>query len=104
MAKEMGLDCRPIGGEGSGEDTPSESESSGEDDEEGDEDGEEGEVTPPPHSLPREALPLLGGLFDRQAGITFSVCRLKQTWTETVPSTDSPPQPHLTLVLPDSQG
>jgi hypothetical protein len=52
-----------------GEDTPFESESSKGDDEEEDEDGEEGEVTPALHSPPREALPSLGDIFRRQAGI-----------------------------------
>jgi hypothetical protein len=55
-----------------GEDTPSEPESSGED-----EDREEGKVTPPPHSLPCEALPLLGDIISRQAGIALDVHRLK---------------------------
>jgi hypothetical protein len=54
---------------GGGEDTPTEPESSGGDDKELDEDGEEGEVTPPPHSLPCEALPSLGDTFSGQAGI-----------------------------------
>jgi hypothetical protein len=48
-----------------GEDAPSEPESLGGDDEKDDEDREEGEVTPPPHSPPREALPLLGDIFSR---------------------------------------
>jgi hypothetical protein len=72
-AKEMSLDCCPDGGEGSGRRHPAaDLESFGEDDEEEVEDGEEGEVTPPPHSPPCEALPLLGDIFSRQAGITMS--------------------------------
>jgi hypothetical protein len=47
-----------------GEDTPSEPERS-EDDEE---DKEEGEVTPPPHSPPREALRSLREIFHKQTG------------------------------------
>jgi hypothetical protein len=62
-AKEMDLECRPGGGKGTGEYTPSEPESSGGDDEEEDEDMEEGEVTPHPHSLPPEDLHSLGDLF-----------------------------------------
>jgi hypothetical protein len=46
-----------------GEDTPSEPETSKEDDEG---DKEEGEVTPPPHSPPREALPSLKEIFHMQ--------------------------------------
>jgi hypothetical protein len=46
-----------------GEDTPSEPESSREEDEEKDKD--EGEVNPPPHSLPCEAIHLLGDIFSR---------------------------------------
>jgi hypothetical protein len=56
----MGLDCRPVDVDGWGGSTPSELGSSREDDDEEDKDGEEGEITPPPHSLPREPLPLLG--------------------------------------------
>jgi hypothetical protein len=59
----MDLECRPGGGKGTGEYTPSEPESSGGDDEEEDEDMEEGEVTPHPHSLPPEDLHSLGDLF-----------------------------------------
>jgi hypothetical protein len=55
------------GGEG---DTASEPKSLGGDDEEEDEDREEGEVTPPPHSLPLEDLPSLGDIFSRQARIS----------------------------------
>jgi hypothetical protein len=72
-AKETTLECLPGGGKGTegggGEDTPTEPESSRGDDKELDEDGEEGEVTPPPHSLPCEALPSLGDTFSGQAGI-----------------------------------
>jgi hypothetical protein len=47
------------------EETPSELESSRGDDEEEDEDRDEGEVTPPPHSLPLEDLIWLGDMFSR---------------------------------------
>jgi hypothetical protein len=57
-----------------GEDTPSEPESSGGNDQEEDEYGEEGKVTPP-HSPPCEALPSLGDIFSRQAGIAVSTCQ-----------------------------
>jgi hypothetical protein len=73
-----------------GEDTPSEPKPSREDDEEEDEDVEEGEVTPPPHSPPYEALPLLSDLFHRKAGIAVSVRQEKRTQIETVTSTGSP--------------
>jgi hypothetical protein len=43
-----------------------------------DEDGEEGEVTPPPHFPPREALPSLGDIFSREVGITAGMRRLKR--------------------------
>jgi hypothetical protein len=87
-----------------GEDTPSEPESSREDDKEEDEDKEIGEVTPPPHSSPHEALPLLGDIFSRQAKIVVGVCRMKRPRTEDEPSSGSLSQPRLTLVSPDSQG
>jgi hypothetical protein len=35
----------------------------------GKEEEEEGEVTPPPHSPPREDLPSLDDIFRRQAGV-----------------------------------
>jgi hypothetical protein len=56
----MGLDCHPVDDDGSEGSTPSELGSSREDDDEEDKDGEDGEITPPPHSLSREPLPLLG--------------------------------------------
>jgi hypothetical protein len=34
-------------------------------------------VTPPPHSLLREALPSLDEIFSRQAGITIGACQPK---------------------------
>jgi hypothetical protein len=58
-----------------GEDTPFEPKSSGGDDKEEDEDEEEGEVTPPPNSPPCKALPSLGDIFSRQAGIVVSLDR-----------------------------
>jgi hypothetical protein len=50
-----------------GEETLAEPKSSRGDDKKEDEDGE-GEVTPPPHSLPPEDLPPLGDIISRQAG------------------------------------
>jgi hypothetical protein len=57
-----------------GEDTLFRPESSQEEEEQ-----EEGEVTPPPISLSREALPLLGDIFLRQVGVTVDAHRSKQT-------------------------
>jgi hypothetical protein len=73
-------------------------------DEEEDKDREEGEVTPPPHSPPHEALPLLGDILSRQAGIVVGARRLNRLQTEVGPSTGLPSQPHLVLVCSDSQG
>jgi hypothetical protein len=87
-----------------GEDNPSEPESSGEDDEEEDEDGEAGDVTPPPHSPPHDALPLLGDIFSTQAGVAVGLHRSKWPQTETRLLTSSLPQPYLTPVSPDLQG
>jgi hypothetical protein len=56
-----------------GEESPYEPESLGGGIKEEDEDKEEGEVTPPPHSLPPEDLPSLGDLFSQQAGIFIGV-------------------------------
>jgi hypothetical protein len=47
-----------------------------------DKDGEEGEVTPPPHSLPREVVPLLGDIFRRQPRIEVGARWAKQPWSE----------------------
>jgi hypothetical protein len=66
-----------------------------------DDDREEGEVNPPPHSSLREAIPLLGDIFSRQAWITVGAHRPKWTQSETGPSIGSPPQPCLTFVSPD---
>jgi hypothetical protein len=74
------------------------------DDEEEDKDREEGEVNPPPHSPPHEALPLLGDILSRQAGITVGARRLNRLRTEVGPSTGLPSQPHHVLVCSDSQG
>jgi hypothetical protein len=60
-----------------GEDTPSDPESLGGDDEEEDEGREEGEMTAPPHSPLREALPSLGDIFSRQARIAVGACNPK---------------------------
>jgi hypothetical protein len=63
-----------------GEDTPSEPETSKEDDEG---DKEEGEVTPPPHSPPREALPSLKEIFHMQTRSQVehvSQSRLDRDW------------------------
>jgi hypothetical protein len=84
-----------------GLDTPSERKTSEEDEEE---DKEEGEVTLPPHSLSCKALPSLDDIFLRQMRVTGGAHQLKQTQTETGLSTDSPPQPCLMLVSPDSWG
>jgi hypothetical protein len=88
----MGLDCQPDIGEGSGggETSPLNLNPRGEDDEEEDEDGEEREVSPPPHSLSREVVPLLGDIFIRQAGIIVSTRRSKRPQTETGLLTTSP--------------
>jgi hypothetical protein len=61
-----------------GEETPFELESLGGDDEEADEDKEEGEVTPPPHSLPPEDFPSFGALFSRQAGVSVGTRQPKR--------------------------
>jgi hypothetical protein len=87
-----------------GKDTPSEPESLGGDNEEEDEHEEEGEVTPHPNSTSREALPLLGDIFSRQARIAIGTRRSRRPRTETRPSIDSPPHHHLTLVSPDLHG
>jgi hypothetical protein len=90
----MGLDCQPDISEGSGgggKTSPLNVNPRGEDDEEDDEDGEEREVSPPPHSLSREVVPLLGDIFIRQAGITVGTRRPKQPQTKTGLSTTSPP-------------
>jgi hypothetical protein len=92
----MNLEHHPDGGEGMGEDTPSQHESSEGDDE----DGEGGEVTPPPHSPRCEAFLFLGDIFSRQLGIAVGACQPKQPLTETGLSTCSPPQPYLALVSP----
>jgi hypothetical protein len=82
-AKEMCLVHRPGGGKVVGwEETPSEPESSGGDDKKEDEDEEVGEVTPPPHSPLREALPSLGDIFTRQAGIVIGTHWPKRPRTE----------------------
>jgi hypothetical protein len=73
-----------------GGDTPSKPESLG-----GDDRDKEGEVTPPPHSPPRDALPLLGNIFSRQAWIAVSTHWLKWPQTEIGPSTSSLSQPYL---------
>jgi hypothetical protein len=83
-----------------GEDTPSKPESSGGDDEEEDEDGEEGEVTPPPHFAPREALSSLGDIFSRQVGIIVVTRQPKWPQIETGLSTGPTPHPRLALVCP----
>jgi hypothetical protein len=85
-----------------GEDTPSNPGSLREEDEVEDEDREEGEVTPPPNSPPHDALPLLGDIFKRQAGIAIDARQPKRPRTEVGPSTGKLPQPRLTLVSPDS--
>jgi hypothetical protein len=77
---------------------------SSEEDEEDEEEEEEGEVTPLPYSPPRVALPSLGDIFRRQAGIAVGARRLKQTRIDIRPSTGPPPQPCLALVTPDSGG
>jgi hypothetical protein len=82
-----------------GEDTPSKPESSREEDEEKDKD--EGEVNPPPHSLPCEAIHLLGDIFSRQAGNVVGARQPKWTQTEAGPLTGSPLPPLLKLVSPD---
>jgi hypothetical protein len=74
-----------------GDDTPSDPKSTGGEDKDEDEKGEEGEVTPPLHSTPHEALPLLGDIFGSQAGIVVGSCQPKQPWTETGPLTGSLP-------------
>jgi hypothetical protein len=61
-----------------GKDTPSELESLKRDNKEEDEDGEEGEVTPPPRSPPREALPSLGDIFNRKARIVVGARQPKR--------------------------
>jgi hypothetical protein len=61
-------------------------------------------VTPPPHSPSREAFPLLGDIFRRQAGIAVDARRLKRHRVETEPLTGLPLQPHLTLVSSDVWG
>jgi hypothetical protein len=53
-------------------DTPSNPKSSGEEE-------EEGEVTPPPLSLPRETLPPFSDIISQQVGVTVGVCQPKQT-------------------------
>jgi hypothetical protein len=58
-------------------------------------------VTPPPHSPSREALPSLGDIYSRQAGITFGACQPKWPQMETGSSTGRMPHPRLTLVSPD---
>jgi hypothetical protein len=84
-----------------GKDTPSESESWGGDDKEEDEDEKEGEVIPPPCSLPHEDLPSLSDLFGWQARISIGARWSKRSRTETGSSTNSPPQSDLTLVSSD---
>jgi hypothetical protein len=100
-AEEMGLEHRSSSGKGTGMDTPSKPKSSGGDDEEEDEVIEEGEVTSPPHSLPREDLPSLGDIFSRQAGITIGACQLKGPRTKTGMPTGLTLHPCLALVSPD---
>jgi hypothetical protein len=62
-----------------------------------------GEVTPPLHSLSREALPSLGNIFCRHMRVAVGACLSKWTQTETEQLTSSPPQPRLMQVSPDSQ-
>jgi hypothetical protein len=62
-----------------------------------------GEVTPPLHSLSREALPTLGNIFCRHMRVAVGACLSKWTQTETEQLTSSPPQPCLMQVSPDSQ-
>jgi hypothetical protein len=60
------------------------------------------QVTPPPHSPPREALPSLDDLFCKQAGVAVGVPWSKRTRPSTGPLTGSSLQPHQVLVLLDS--
>jgi hypothetical protein len=61
----MSLERHPGGGEGVGGGQSHRPRILMRDNEEEDDDREEVEVTPPPHSLPREALPSLGDIFSR---------------------------------------
>jgi hypothetical protein len=63
-------------------------------------DGLEGEVTPPPHSLPPDDLPSLGDIFSQQQRIFIDVHRPKQHQTEIGSSIGPLLQPHLELVSP----
>jgi hypothetical protein len=103
-AKEVDLECRLGGREGTGVENPSKPESLGDGDEEEDEDEEEGEVAPSPHSLPPEDLPSHEDYFSRQAGISVGADQPKCPQMGTRASPIALPQSDLTLVSSDLQG